>query len=279
MPRFQFEYLHRDTPIHRMHCISKLVLLLTIASLGSIWMDPRYIILPFIFTLIIWYIAKIPKMWLAVPILFTLGTQWGMILFTYPFLEYSFRTLPPEYANQVLFDLGYIPTVGHMVFTVGSVWYAISYTLKYFLTTAAAMLIYFTTRISDIVQYLLKFKKIPSTLIFSIIIIFKFVPVMTKLGYAATNAMQLRGWSAKTRNPVKFIKAMFPMLHIISRQFMVSVDMVSISLANRAFGVYPMVPWKEMPMKKLDYIIVIGCIISIVVAYYLAIVPPYIGNL
>jgi hypothetical protein len=40
-----------------------------------------------------------------------------------------------------------------------------------------------------------------------------------------------------------------------------------------------MVPWKEMPMKKLDYIIVIGCIISIVVAYYLAIVPPYIGNL
>jgi energy-coupling factor transporter transmembrane protein EcfT len=241
-------------------------------------MDPRYLIGLLIILIVIWRAAKVPKSWFAIPLLFSLGSQWASLLFTYPFVKQSFKVLPSDYADQVLFEIGFIPTVGHAVYTVGSVWLFFSFILKYFIVVSAAMLIYFTTPVSDVVQFLLKFKKIPNALIFSIIIIFKFFPVMTKLGAEATSAMQLRGWTS-SRNPITFVKAMLPLMSVISRQFMVAVDMVSISLINRAFGAHPMVPHKELPMSKIDYLITICCIIAIVIVYYLVITPPYIGNL
>ncbi|MEM3713394.1 MAG: energy-coupling factor transporter transmembrane protein EcfT [Nitrososphaeria archaeon] len=276
--RFQFEYLNIDSPIHRMHVISKFILIFSLAMLSNIWMDPRFIAIVLLIILALWFIAKIPKRWFIIPLLFSLGTQWAQLLFTYPFLSYSFKVLPSEYANQILFEIGYIPTVGRAVYTIGSVWYFFAFTLRYFSVVSAAMMIYFTTPISDMVQYLLKFKKIPNSLIFSIIIIFKFFPVMSKLGAEAVNAMNLRGWSS-SRNPVKFVKMMLPLLTIISKQFMIAVQMVSISLVNRAFGANPMVPHKNLPMAKKDYLIVISSLIAIITAYYLAITPPYIGNL
>jgi energy-coupling factor transporter transmembrane protein EcfT len=276
--RAKFEYEYRDTPIHRLHVVPKIVSILGLGGLFSAWLDPRFSVFLIAVALVIWNIAKVPRRWLLIPLLFVLGTQWATFFFSIPFVGHSYKVLPMEYATTTLFEVGYIPGVGHAVYTVGSMWVFLAGIIKYFGVVTLAFILYYTTNIADLVQVFIK-AKLPNSIILVVIVIFRFFPVMTKLGSDAINALRLRGWKGGSRNPVKMVRSLVPLLSTIAREYFVAVNMVTLAVTNRAFGAYRMQAYKELPMKVGDWILTVGALVVFTVGYYLAITPPYYGNL
>jgi len=274
----KFEYEWRDTPLHRMHPIAKIALLGCIGGLSSMWMDFRYCMVTAVIAMFLWYLGKAPKKWILIPLLFSIGTQWADFLVIAPFLGYSYKVLPREYAMQVILDLGYIPILNlHPVVTVGALWWLLRGVIAYYTTVLCALLLYYTTSIPDLVQYILKFK-VPNIITFSIIATFRFFPVMTRLSSDSINSQRLRGWTS-SRNPLKFIKRMIPLMLPVTRQFMRATDIVTLAVLNRAFGAYPKRPHKIIPFPTRDKIITIISIAAFAIGVYLTVTPPYYGNL
>jgi len=276
--KMKFEFEWRDTPLHRMHPVSKLALIASLGGVIGVWMDFRYSLVALAVILVLWFMGKTPRKWVYIPLFFALGTQWSSFFVSLPFIGISYKVLPLDYARTVILDLGYIPTIGRAVYTYGSIWLFVNNTIKYFTVGLLALILYYSTSIPDLVQVLLK-TRIPTIITFSIIATFRFFPVMTRLSSDVVNSQALRGWELKSRNPVKFVRMLYPLMTPICRQFLKSVDMVTLSVVNRAFGAYPKRPHKELKMSTMDKVITVVTPILFLLAYYLAITPPYYGNL
>jgi len=274
----KFEYEWRDTPLHRMHVFPKISILVCLGGIVQIWMDPRYNLVALVAATILWYVAKVPRKWILIPLLWSIGGNWTLPFYTLPFLGYSYKVLPMDYATTKVLDLGYIPTVGYAIYTYGSLWWFAGRLLRFQAIFMVGLILYYVTSVPEVVQVLLKMR-IPGSIIFVIMATFRFFPVFTRLSSDVVNSQKLRGWES-SRNPINFVRSMVPLMTPISRQFMITVNMVTLSIANRAFGAYPKIPHKDIRMSTVDMVSTVLPIILFFLALYLAVTPPhYYGNL
>jgi energy-coupling factor transporter transmembrane protein EcfT len=79
-------------------------------------------------------------------------------------------------------------------------------------------------------------------------------------------AQSLRGWTAETRNPIKRIALVRPLLIPVTRYVMQSIDMMTMSSANRGFGIGPVMPTTSFEFTPLDRFISIAAILLATVA-------------
>ena len=84
MPKFEYEW--RDSPIHRMHPIPKFAMIASLASITSIWMDPRFLVVMIVLSTGLFLLAKAPLKWIWMPVLFALGANWSSFLTQVPFM-------------------------------------------------------------------------------------------------------------------------------------------------------------------------------------------------
>jgi energy-coupling factor transporter transmembrane protein EcfT len=150
--------------------------------------------------------------------------------------------------------------------------------MKFFTVTTFATNLYYTTNIAEIVHYFTKLK-LPKMVTFSFLVVFRFFPVMLKLSTEVTNAQTVRGWEMGSRNPVTFVRKMLVLMYPVCRQFMRTVDVVTLSVVNRGFGANPIRPHKEWPISRTNIILSGAAMLLFFVFYYLAIVPPFYGNI
>ncbi|UCD73450.1 MAG: energy-coupling factor transporter transmembrane protein EcfT [Candidatus Bathyarchaeota archaeon] len=277
--RAKFEYEYRPTVLHHMHPLTKASLMISLAALSISWMDYRYSLVVMVLIFILSRVAKIPWVWYWLSILFTIGwIHYDLITMIFQVNPGLYKVLPQDYALKELFVVtprGF-PIVGYSALTWGTIWWMANMLVTYFAIVTSSVTLVYTLSPSDLVQLMAKVK-IPSQLIYSFMAGYRFFPITTRALSDIVNAQRLRGWQASARNPVKFVRQMAPFVYPVGRQFLRSVDIVSISTATRAFGASPITPYKSFKMKAYELVLTVLSPILYVIALYLTITPPYIG--
>ena len=278
----RFGYVWQDTPLHRLHPLVKISLFFSLGGVATAWMDFRYSLVILCFSLILWWVGKVPRNLLKIPAFMAFGTSWlGFFLFL-PFQAVRpgvFKVLPREYAMTVILDLGVIPTIGRAMYTYGSLWLFANGLIKQFALMSLTIVMAYTTSTSDITQLFLKLG-MPNIISFSFAAALRFFNVMAKMSSEIVNAQRLRGWNSKTsRNPIKFVRQMTPTMLAIGTQFIGATNIVTMSVVNRGFGANRMRPHRDLSLSMVDMILTMLLLSVYGVAYYLSIMPPYFGNL
>jgi energy-coupling factor transporter transmembrane protein EcfT len=244
-------------------------------------MDFRYSLVLLCLSLVLWWVGKVPRNLLKIPALTTLGMSWlGFFLFL-PFQARPgvFHVLPREYAMTVILDLGMIPMIGRAMYTYGSLWIFANGLIKSFTLMSLTIMLVYTTSTSDITQLLLNLG-VPNMVSFTYAVALRFFSVMARMASDAVNARRLRGWDSKiSRNPVKFVREITPLMMTIGIQFIRATNVVTLSVENRGLGAQRMRPHRDLSLSIGNIIFVVLLILIYGITYYLAIIPPYLGNI
>jgi len=269
MPLFEYEYRH--TPFHtKLNPYSKAVLtvLPLLATLGMF--DPIVLLPLTVLSLVFAVIARMPRDWHKLLITVTVVAT-GSRLILALFMGYAgyYEVLPPELTEKPILVNPipeWVPWFGMMKLTWGGLIYTLGFNMRCFIAFYMVALFIYTTSPDEIVQALLKVK-VPYKAIFVTLAAFRFFPVMTRALESIMNAQTLRGWVAKSKNPIKLAKQFLPLTIPLIGEVDKVVDEVTMSITSRAFGAGG--GWtlmKEHEFSYLDYTVII---LTIVASVYL----------
>ncbi len=268
-----FQYEFHDTAVHRLTPISKLVLFGAFLIMAGVYLDPRVKIPMLVILWVLLAIAKMPfrpyrGILVIASIAVMVGQSYTAVLMVNP--DY-FKVYDRDWVSTVILELlpPDFPIFGRAAITYGAILYLISFPLQVIpvILTVAGLL--HTTSLSEIVSVLSRLR-MPFPVIFMTTVALRFVPEIVEKLRLIQRAQSLRGWTMETRNPIKKIAMMKPILVPITRSVIRSVDIISMSSKNRAFGLGPVTVMASFEMKTIDYIVTIGISILTVVGLYAA---------
>ena len=261
-----FEYEPKDTIIHRLNPVTKLVMIVCFFAVISVYWDLRYLVIVALAAAILYIISKTPKKWLLLSIPFA----------TYRFLESMilgitladpkyYKVIPPELAGKVLLKLGPLTLVyGGFVWSLADIF-------KIVITMMLTFMFIYTTSLNDLIKSLIVLR-VPYKIVYVLVVALRFVPDLWREIRLTSLAQSLRGWKLKTRNPVKLAKMSAPIVNPFTRKLVGYVDTVTLTVQVRGFGAGKIkYPWK-LEFKLADWIIIILSIILAGIALYLMMV-------
>jgi energy-coupling factor transport system permease protein len=266
-----FEYEPIETPIHRLNPITKIILFLSITFLSGFYLDPRLKIPLLIFLLFICFLARLPfkkysgLLWVAV-VAVLITSSFRAVFMIKPGY---FRVYPTEFVMTELFQITPpdFPVFGRTAVTYG----ALIWLSAFPLTTATVVLsmagLVHTTSQSEMVQVLYS-AGLPSPAVFVIMVALRFIPEMIRQLESIQVAQRLRGWEIESRNPVKIARGYFPLLVPMLRYIIDSVDRMTISSKNRAFGRRRATGIRDLTLQGKDYLISGFTLTLFIVAIY-----------
>ena len=266
-----FEYAPRNTPIHRMNPLAKTIMLVCMFTLISLYWDLRYLAILALIAAIIYIVSKTPPKWMLLSIPFG----------AYRFIEASILGLTQseeafavlgELAGKVLFQLGpyYIfgYQIGPLTLIYGGFHWALAYIFRIVIVMALTFTFIYSTSLNDLIKSLTCIK-MPSQVIYILIVALKFVPEIWREFYLTSLAQSLRGWKLKTKNPVKLFKMAAPIVNPFTRRIISYVDRLSLTVQIRGFGATKVkYPWK-IHFSVFDWAISILSVVGTAYALYL----------
>ena len=230
------EYVYKDTLMHRMHPIPKMILLAVLTLLAQFYFDPVFII-PILILMIILAkpISKIPNTWLLPMYVFGIMSvlERGYNAVFISSAGY-YRVYPSEWMTTVLLYIANIPVLGEAKVTIGGLFWLASMGLKYFVGLFAVSIFLYTTDPSDLMQYLAS-KKVSKNALFIIFAGFNFFPILLRYTRTILNAQQLRGVEL-SKNPIKAISTLAQVFHPLVIRVTVLADILTLSASIRGFG-------------------------------------------
>jgi len=268
-----FQYEFHNTAVHRLTPLSKLVLFGAFLIMAGVYLDPRVKIPMLIILGILLALAKMPfRPYRAILVIASIavmvGQSYTAVLMVNP--DY-FKVYDRDWVSIVILELlpPDFPIFGRAAITYGAILYLISFPLQVIpvILTVAGLL--HTTSLSEIVSVLSRLR-MPFPVIFMTTVALRFVPEIVEKLRLIQRAQSLRGWTMETRNPIKKITRLKPILVPITRSVIRSVDVISMSSKNRAFGLGPVTVMASFEMKTVDYIVTIGISVLTVVGLYAA---------
>ena len=261
-----FEYAPRGTWLHRMNPISKMAMFIfLLVTISFIW-EPRYLALYAIAAAVLYITSKTPGKWMI------LGIPFGL----YRFIEatiYSFTLAKPELYKVIPYELAAKPLfqIGPVTMIYGSFLFAVAYIFRIIVVMAITFTFIYTTSLNELIKSLPKLK-IPSQIIFIVVIALKFVPELWREFSLTSKAQSLRGWQLKTKNPVKLFKMSAPIVNPFTRKMITYVDRLTLTVQIRGFGTKSVkYPWK-IKFGIVDWIVTILSLIATVYVLYLVFV-------
>jgi len=230
------EYVYKDTFMHRMHPVPKIILLAVLTLLAQFYFDPVFIFPILVFVIILAKpVSKIPNSWLLPMYIF--GTM-SVLERAYNALFISsagyYRVYPSEWMTTTLMYLANIPVLGEAKVTIGGLFWLASIVLKYFVGLFAVSIFLYTTDPSDLMHYLAG-KKVSKNILFIIFAGFNFFPILLRYTRTIMNAQQLRGVEL-SKNPIKAVSTLARVFHPLVIRVTVLADILSMSASIRGFG-------------------------------------------
>jgi energy-coupling factor transporter transmembrane protein EcfT len=266
------EYRWEDTFLHRMNPIAKLAILGGVMSYAPLVWDLRILLIFGAIGLFMVWKAKIPRFWFYPLLLFVIVRAWaGFIGGLSQTQEGLFRHLPYELTSIAAFTITVPPNLTYGVTLGGLIW-AMAITLQTPVTVLFAYSFIYTTGLGDLIQSLSKFK-VPQSLLYIIMVGYRFVPYMWRMTMDIIHAQQLRGWAVDSKNPVKIAKKLSPIAYPIARQVLSIIDDVTVSSQVRAFGSGKIVAAPRLKMKGHEKLIAILAIAIFGTLFYLMFLP------
>jgi len=269
---FAFQYEYRNTPIHKLNPVSKLLLFGFFMIIGAIYLDPKILIPLLGMLVVILWVAKLPfRAYSAVLVLaviaILIGESYTAVLMVNPAY---FKVYSADFVSKVIMELTPpdFPIVGRAAITYGTLlwWLGRALTVVIVILSMAGLL--YTTSLSDIVS-VLALCRMPFPVIFIVTVALRFVPELTERIRIIQRAQSLRGWTVETRNPIKRILLLKPLLIPLTRYVVRSIDIMTMSSKNRAFGLGKVTPVRSFTFSAVDYIVSIGALLLISICFYL----------
>jgi len=273
-----FEYEYRDTFMHKMNPLTKMIIITCLSLLSVVYWDIKFILpITFLSLLIAWK-AKVPLSWIKLLVILWVFSVWirltQSIFMVNP--EY-FKVLPPEIVTKTIIEITPedFPIIGRTAITYGSLYYLMAIIAKAPVAWTLGLTFVYTTPLSDILE-ILRSLRIPTKFIFIVMSAWRFLPIMIRNIENVSKAQRLRGWKVKTRNPRELIKQVLPFTKPFARQFVEAIDMISISVEARAFGTGKFSPFKRLKYSTYDKVLIVILPLLTIILWYLALVY-YIG--
>lgn len=258
-----FQYEYHNTAIHKLNPVSKLVLFSSFMILAGIYLDPRVKIPMLVVLYLILRSARLPlKTYNGICVLASvavmIGQSYAAVLTLDPAL---FKNYPHDWVSTVILELAPpdFPVFGRAALTYGGILYLISFPLQVIPVLYSVAGLLYTTSLSEIVSALSRLRT-PFPVLFMTTVAMRFVPEIIDHIGLTMRAQSLRGWTAETRNPIKRITLLAPLLVPLTRNVIRSVDALSMSSQNRAFGLGPVTVLTDFTFRRADRIVVVAAI-------------------
>ena len=235
-----FQYQADETPIHRLHPALKVAFMAMIVLLIVIGIAT---------------VAKLPfgeyrGLLVVVVLMMFVASGYHAIFLVNPGF---FKVYPAELVARVLLRLtpkGF-PLLGETALTVGSLVWLARLPLQSLSTVLLLATFLHTTSLNDMVQ-VMSFLHAPFPAIYIAMVASRFTPDLSRQIYVIQTAQKLRGWSPETRNPIKKIRAFAPLLMPLARYTIKCIDVMTISVQNRAFGSGPVTGMRSLAMRRVE---------------------------
>jgi len=257
------EYVYKDTLMHRMHPIPKMILLGVVTLLAQFYFDPVFIIPILVFVIILAKpISRIPNTWLLP--MYVFGTM-SVLERGYNAVFISsagyYRVYPSEWMITVLLYIADIPVLGVAKVTIGGLFWLASIVLKYFVGLFSVSIFLYTTDPSDLMQYLAS-KKVSKNVLFIVFAGFNFFPILLRYTRTILNAQQLRGVEL-SKNPIKAVSTLAQVFHPLVIRVTVLADILTLSASIRGFGSGQYSYLREIKLSRTD-----KAVTAVVIAFF-----------
>lgn len=267
-------YEYRNTFIHNLHPYTKLVFVNALAAIGLTYFDIRFLIPILAIAVYVYHKTEVPVEWFK-----TFIKVW-LIMFMNPVSLFwtifmaspkFYKVLPQDFVSTVVFQVTPLgtPIFGYTAITYGTLYYWVARRLRTPITFMMAAVLVYTLNMSDLAQALAG-TGLPSHFLFMITGGYRFVSVFAKMITNTQNAIKLRGWEVKTKNPFKIVNLSLPFAMSITRRFPGAVHNVSRQMEIRAFKSHSKVPrWRYTPLNFFEIILIILSFLGVATAQYL----------
>lgn len=255
-----FEYAPRDTFLHKLHPLAKIIMVISIFTIISLLWDLVLLTICAAVVLFLYFISRAPKKWLLLSA-FALYRfiEAGIIGITQP--AGVFKHLPSEIASMLIFSLGPIK------FYYGGLIWALAYTYRILIGMGITLMFIYTTSINDIIRTL-RALRVPPKITFVIVLAFRFVPELIRELGQTSMAQKLRGWKIKSKNPAKVAKMAIPVAGPLTRRMVTYVDRLYLTVQIRAFSGERVEYREKLALKKSDIAVLLISVAAVIVVVY-----------
>lgn len=265
-----FEHEPRNTFIHRLNPLSRVILLFSVLFLMSFYYDPYYVGLMGVIAAGIYLVAQVPKKWILITVPVMFYRFWEFLIVGLGQYDPTlFKVWPQEFVSRILFVVP-IPFVGNVPMIYGAALWTFAQTFHIIIGAAITLTLVYATSLNDYIRLMRRFK-VPYQIIYVVAVALKFVPDIFRTYTAIAKAQRLRGWQVSTRNPIKAIRLAGPLVSPLSRQIMFYVDRLTISSQIRGFGATKVHYDVKLGLKPADYGTIVVVLALVAGAMYMLI--------
>ena len=268
MPEW-FEYAPRRTFLHGLSPLSRVVLLFSLLLIVGFYYDPFYLVIVGLVAAVLFISSRVPLKWLILllPAMIYRAPEYIVVAIGQSFSPSIFKVLTPEVARQVIFVLDF-PFLGRVSLIYGGLLWAISQEMHLPIVIGLTLTLIYTTSLNDYIK-LMRWFRLPYQLIYVVTTTLKFVPDIFRTYETINKAQRLRGWTIRTKNPVKAIRMIGPLLFPLTRQLIAYTDRLTISSQIRGFGASKVKHQTKLPFRAMDMVVIVVSLAALAVALYL----------
>ncbi|HID55368.1 TPA: energy-coupling factor transporter transmembrane protein EcfT [Candidatus Poribacteria bacterium] len=216
--RSVYLYLDRDTPIHRLHPVTKIISLILLFSAAMIFNHPLYLLSLLAFTLLVGAIGKslgnVKRVWVILTFLTLFCPAFWML-----FLR----------RGDLLVRIGFIPIYRE------SLLYGIGMALRLEMMLICGVVFLSCTRIEEFTIGL-KRLGLPFPLCFALSLAFRLVPTFMITASTVVEAQKSRGLDLESGNLISRIRRHLPLIIPIFIIGIRNTDLLAMALEARGFG-------------------------------------------
>jgi energy-coupling factor transport system permease protein len=270
MPLIDIEYVHRDSPVHRLHPVVALVFEVAVLVVASAFTHPLALLAVLGAVALVVTVSGIPLRRLRY--LWVVGGVALLFVVTQAVWFTSFGSLGESADTfRTLFHLwpGWLPGGPRVPFVLEGAVYGLSLGLRFLVIALAFPLLVMTTHPRDLVTALAAVRvgrrRLPESVVFVFANALRYVPTIGRQFDETRDAQRARGVELEGRNPVRRVRATAPLVLPVVTSSLVHARDLTLALETRAFGAQgERTAYREVPVRRVD--VVVGVALVVVAA-------------
>ncbi len=256
-------YIERQSPVHRLTGVTKLICFIIWSSIAMLTYDTRILLCLFLFSIVIFMISKVKLKEVAFVLLFILVFLLMNNLAIYLFSPQEGVKIYGT--NHVLFEMA-----GRYTVTMEQLFYQFNVTLKYFTVIPAALLFIVTTNPSEFAASLNRIG-VSYRISYAVALALRYIPDIQRDFRTISLSQQARGidMSRKEKLPKRIKNAASIIIPLILSS-LDKIEMISNAMELRGFGKNKKRTWyRARPFQKIDIITIIIFVSILLVSLYI----------
>jgi len=255
-------YIERQSPIHQLTGVTKLICFMIWSSIAMLTYDTRVLVFLFLFSICVFIVSKVKLEEVAFVLLFIL-----LFLMINNLAIYVFS--PQEGVkiygtSHVLFEIG-----GRYSITLEQLFYQLNVTLKYFTVIPAAILFIVTTNPSEFAASLNRIG-VSYRISYAVALALRYIPDIQRDFRSISLSQQARGidMSRKEKLPKRIKNAASIIIPLILSS-LDKIEIISNAMELRGFGKNKKRSWyRARPFQKIDVFTIILFVLILLISLY-----------